>query len=51
LLPGRFTLRLLLLTHDLSLVLRRWHGLAYARTLGSLSRYAFNSRLLYLLPA
>jgi len=35
LLPGRFTLRLLLLTHHLSLVLRRWHGLAYARTLHS----------------
>ena len=51
LLPGRFTLRLLLLTHHLSLVLRRWHWLAYARTLGSLSRYAFNSRLLHLLAA
>jgi hypothetical protein len=51
LLPGCFTLRLLLLTHHLSLVLHRWHWLTDARTLGSLSRYAFNSRLLHLLTA
>jgi hypothetical protein len=49
LLPGCVTLRLLLLTHHLSLVLRRWHWLTDARTLRSLSRYAFNSRLLHLL--
>jgi hypothetical protein len=52
LLPGSFTLGLLLLPHHLSLVLRRWHGpygFANTLTLCSLIRYAFNSRLLHLL--
>jgi hypothetical protein len=51
LLPGSFTLGLLLLPHNLSLVLRRWHWLTDAVALGSLIRYAFNSRLLHLLTA
>ena len=51
LLPGGFTLGLLLLPHYLSLVLDRQHGLTDTLALGSLTRYAFNSRLLHLLTA
>jgi hypothetical protein len=54
LLPGSFTLGLLLLPHYLSLVLGRRHcpyGFANTLALGSLIRYTFNPRLLDLLTA
>ena len=51
LLPGSITLGLLLLPQHLSLVLDRRHWLTDTLALGSLTRYAFNSRLLHLLTA
>ena len=50
-LPGSFTLGLLLLPHHLSLVLRRQHWLTNTLALCFLICYAFNSRLLHLLTA
>jgi hypothetical protein len=51
LLPGSFTLGLLLLPQGLSLLLGRRHWLSYAFTSSCLIRDSFDSRLLHLLTA